>query len=46
MIPKKYASMLFSLILSGLMSLLVSGLSTVRLTGLGGDSLPPGPAHG
>jgi hypothetical protein len=37
MIPKKYAPMLFSLILSGLMSLLVSGLSTVRLTGLGGD---------
>lgn len=33
MIPKKYAPMLFSLILSGLMSLLVSGIATLRATG-------------
>ncbi len=37
MIPKKYAPMLFGLILSGLMSLLVSGISTFRVTGLGAD---------
>lgn len=34
MIPKKFAPMLFSLILSGLMSLLVSGIATVRAAGL------------
>lgn len=34
MIPKKFAPMLFGLILSGLMSLLVSGISTLRATGL------------
>ena len=34
MIPRKYAPMLFSLILSGLMSLLVSGISTIRVSGL------------
>ncbi|HEX5803973.1 MAG TPA: DUF2798 domain-containing protein [Azospira sp.] len=34
MIPKKYAPMLFSLILSGLMSLLVSGIATFRAIGL------------
>lgn len=34
MIPKKYAPMLFGLMLSGLMSLLVSGISTFRSTGL------------
>ena len=33
MIPKKYAPMLFSLILSGLMSLLVSGIATFRAVG-------------
>lgn len=33
MIPKKYAPILFGLILSGLMSLLVSGLSTLRAVG-------------
>ena len=33
MIPKKYAPLLFALVLSGLMSLLVSGISTFRLTG-------------
>ena len=35
MIPKKYAPMLFGLVLSGLMSLLVSGISTLRATGGG-----------
>jgi hypothetical protein len=35
MIPKKYAPVLFGLILSGLMSLLVSGISTFRALGLG-----------
>lgn len=33
MIPKKYAPLLFSLILSGQMSLLVSGISTFRAMG-------------
>lgn len=33
MIPKKFAPMLFGLILSGLMSLLVSGIATFRATG-------------
>ena len=33
MIPRKYAPLLFSLILSGQMSLLVSGISTFRATG-------------
>jgi Protein of unknown function (DUF2798) len=37
MIPKKYAPVLFSLILSGLMSLLVSAISAFRVTGLGAD---------
>lgn len=34
MISRKYAPMLFGLLLSGLMSLLVSGISTVRISGL------------
>jgi hypothetical protein len=34
MIPKKYGSILFGLILSGLMSFLVSGIATFRATGL------------
>ena len=34
MIPRKYGSLLFSLILSGLMSLLVSGISTFHAIGL------------
>ena len=33
MIPRKYAPILFGLVLSGLMSLLVSGLSTLRALG-------------
>jgi len=36
-IPKRYAPVLFGLILSGLMSLLVSGISTLRAVGV-----PPG----
>jgi hypothetical protein len=39
MIPRKYAPMLFGLILSGLMSFLVSGISVVRTTGLVADTL-------
>ena len=35
MIPKKYARVLFSMILSGLMSLVVSGISTLRVGGIG-----------
>ena len=35
MLPAKYASILFGLILSGLMSLIVSGLSTFRAVGMG-----------
>ena len=34
MIPKRFAPVLFSLMLSGLMSLLVSGISTFRVGGL------------
>lgn len=34
MIPKKYAPVLFGLILSGLMSWLVSGISTLRAVGM------------
>ncbi|WP_443190242.1 DUF2798 domain-containing protein [Pseudomonas indica] len=34
MLPKHFAPLLFSLILSGLMSLLVSGISTYRAAGL------------
>lgn len=34
MIPRKFAPMLFSLLLSGLMSLLVSGIATLRAAGL------------
>ena len=34
MIPKKYAPVLFGLVLSGLMSFLVSGIATFRVTGL------------
>ena len=34
MIQKKYAPMLFGLILSGLMSFMVSGISTFRAVGL------------
>lgn len=34
MIPKRYAPVLFSLVLSGLMSLLITGLSTFRASGL------------
>lgn len=33
MIPKKFAPVLSSLLLSGLLSLLVSGVSTIRLSG-------------
>ena len=33
MIPKKFAPVLFSLMLSGLMSALISGISTFRLSG-------------
>jgi Protein of unknown function (DUF2798) len=33
MIPRKFAPLLFGLILSGLMSLLVSGISTLRAVG-------------
>jgi hypothetical protein len=35
MIPKKYAPLLFSLILSGQMSLLISGITTFRAAGWG-----------
>ncbi|MES2957156.1 MAG: DUF2798 domain-containing protein [Pseudomonadota bacterium] len=35
MIPRRFAPLLFGLILSGLMSLLVSGISTWRAVGLG-----------
>ncbi|APE44921.1 hypothetical protein BOO69_17035 [Sulfitobacter alexandrii] len=35
MIPARYASILFGLILSGLMSCMVSGIATLRATGLG-----------
>lgn len=35
MLPKKFAPVLFGLILSGLMSLLVSGISTYRVVGFG-----------
>jgi len=34
MIPRKFAPVLFGLVLSGLMSLLVSGIATFRATGL------------
>lgn len=34
MVPRKYAPVLFGLILSGLMSLLVSGIATFRAAGL------------
>ena len=34
MLPRKYAPVLFGLILSGLMSFLVSGIATFRATGL------------
>lgn len=34
MIPRRFAPVLFGLILSGLMSLLVSGIATGRATGL------------
>lgn len=34
MIPRRYAPLLFALILSGVMTLLVSGLSTGRAIGL------------
>lgn len=37
MIPKRYGSLLFGLILSGLMSLLVSGISTWRAVGVTPD---------
>jgi hypothetical protein len=33
MFPKKYAPVLFGLVLSGVMSLLVSGVSTYRVVG-------------
>lgn len=39
MIPRRYAPLLFALILSGLMSLLVSGLSTYRAVGVVEDFL-------
>lgn len=34
MIPRRYAPILFSLILSGVMSFLVSGIATIRASGL------------
>lgn len=34
MFPKRFAPLLFGLLLSGMMSLLVSGISTWRATGL------------
>lgn len=34
MIARRYAPLLFGLILSGVMSLMVSGIATFRLTGL------------
>ena len=34
MIPRKFAPVLFSLMLSGQMSLLISGISTFRVSGL------------
>ena len=34
MIPRKYAPMLFGLMLSGVMSLLISGIATLRVVGL------------
>lgn len=34
MFPRKYAPVLFGLVLSGVMSLLVSGVSTLRVVGL------------
>ena len=37
MFPKRYAPMLFGLVLSGLMSLLVSGIATFRATGMVAD---------
>lgn len=37
MIPRKFAPVLFGLLLSGLMSLLVSGISTIRISGMGPD---------
>lgn len=37
MIPRKFAPVLFGLMLSGLMSLLVSGISTFRISGMGPD---------
>lgn len=40
MIAKRFAPLLFGLILSGLMSLLVSGLSTWRALGLAPGFLP------
>ncbi|TVO69266.1 DUF2798 domain-containing protein [Denitromonas ohlonensis] len=39
MIPAKFGSALFSLILSGLMSLMVSGIATFRATGFSPDFL-------
>ncbi|HET8869634.1 MAG TPA: DUF2798 domain-containing protein [Aquabacterium sp.] len=37
MIARKYAPVLFGLILSGMMSLLVSGIATFRAAGLAAD---------
>lgn len=34
MLPKRFAPVLFGLMLSGLMSLLVAGVATLRVTGL------------
>lgn len=39
MIPRRFAPLLFGLILSGLMSLLVSGISTWRAAGPAADFL-------
>jgi len=39
MIPKRFAPMLFSLILSGAMSLLVSGIATFRAVGIAEEFL-------
>ncbi len=37
MIPRKFAPVLFGLMLSGLMSLLVAGISTFRISGWGSE---------
>lgn len=41
MIAKKYAPLLFALMLSGVMSLLVSGIATLRAVGLANTFVVP-----